>query len=116
MQNDEIINVEQALERVLGHKEMYKKWLDRFFVPQTLEDVRISFSEKDYDKAHFALHKLKGTAANLSINTLSDCAIDLDYKIKAKEPFDELSADLQKVIEEYERAETFYRDNTSLFI
>lgn len=106
-----IIDVNEALGRVLGHKAMYKRWLDNFFVPATMSVVNDAFGEQDYEKMHTAVHKLKGTAANLSINVLAEQARVLDDLIKNATPFAELREVFDGLAECYEKAERLYRSN-----
>lgn len=81
-----LINVEEGLERVLGRRDIYRRWLDDFFSGATNEimsAVMSAAAANDGEKMHFALHKLKGTAANLSLTMLAQKAAELDEHIKA---------------------------------
>jgi HPt (histidine-containing phosphotransfer) domain-containing protein len=111
--NQESIDLAEALHRVLGHKEMYKRWLESFFVPETLSEVFDAFEAQDYALAHKALHKLKGTAANLSVKKLAEQARNLDEKIKAKVSFHELEKDLSLLKACYDEAHSNYMLNAS---
>lgn len=113
MENNEIgiIDIGEALKRVLGHKDMYKRWLETFFDPQTMEVVHDAFNRKDYADAHKTVHKLKGTAANLSVNRVAEQARVLDDMIKAETPFADMEQQLRVLQETYDEAEMLYYSN-----
>ena len=107
----EIIDVNEALGRVFGHKAMYIRWLDSFFTPVTLKPSYDAFEKQDYEQMHAAVHKLKGTAANLSINILAEQARVLDDLIKDASSFEELRRVFERLVGLYEQAECMFRSN-----
>lgn len=111
MWDNSLINLNEAITRVLGHKDMYQRWLNEFFVSETLDFPKEAFSLKNYEQAHKAVHKLKGTAGNLAITKLTDQAAFLDEKIKNKEPFENMTVDFEKMIFRFNEAETMFKEN-----
>ncbi len=116
MWDEKIIDLDEAMDRVLGHKEMYKRWLDGFFIPETLQVADEAFIEEDYDAAHRAVHKLKGTAGNLAIKKLFEQARNLDELIKAQTDFSQLTGELNKLKEYFYEAKEMYNNNVDLIL
>ncbi|MCL2078080.1 MAG: hypothetical protein FWH08_06730 [Oscillospiraceae bacterium] len=109
----DIINLDDALTRVMGRKDLYKGWLDAFFNDESLEPVDEAFKNKDYVAAENALHKLKGTAANLSVVKVREQTVLVSEKIKEREEFNSISGDLKKLRKEFYNAKKMYEDNIS---
>ncbi|MCL2109318.1 MAG: Hpt domain-containing protein [Oscillospiraceae bacterium] len=109
--NFEMIELKSALARVLGHKEMYKGWLDKFFTDETFAPVEECFAARNHEAACKALHKLKGTSSNLSVMRVYKQTESLEAKLKANQSFDEVAADFDKLREEFHAAAKMYREN-----
>lgn len=107
----EIINLNDALPRVLGHKVMYKGWLDKFFADGSFAPVEAALASRDYEEAHNALHKIKGTASNLSIVKVYKHAEELERKLKDKADFDSLADEIKVLRAEFDEAKQMYSDN-----
>lgn len=111
MWDNGVINLDEAISRVLGHKDMYIRWLNEFFVPETLAQPKEAFGNKNHEQAHKAVHKMKGTAGNLAITALTNQAASLDEMIKNQTPFEEMAADFEKMISRFNEAELMFREN-----
>lgn len=111
MWDNNVINLDEAISRVLGHKEMYKRWLNDFFVPETLTPPKEAFDSKNHEQAHKAVHKIKGTAGNLAISALTSQAAYLDEMIKKETPFEDMTKDFDCMISRFKEAETMFREN-----
>lgn len=109
-ERENIINIQEAMERVLGHNDMYLRWLDDFFVDETMQKVSSAYESGDYDMAHSAVHKLKGTAANLAVLTLAETARMLDDKIKERATFDSMREIYEKLFADYKEANDYFRE------
>ena len=107
----EIIDLSDALPRVLGHKDMYKGWLDKFFIEASLSPVDEAFSIKNHDSAYNATHKIKGTASNLSIMKVYKIAESLEKKLKDNVAFDLLTDELEELRKEFWAAAKMYGEN-----
>ncbi|MCL2696550.1 MAG: Hpt domain-containing protein [Oscillospiraceae bacterium] len=106
-----IINLDDAITRAIGRKELYKGWLDSFFKDENFISVEEAFDNKDYEAASGALHKMKGTAGNLSVMVVFSQADGLCEKIRAGEDFNSLAGDLNKLRDSFYSAKKMYNDN-----
>jgi len=109
-----VINLDEAITRAMGRKELYKGWLDSFFKDESFTHVSDAFEKKDYEAVGAALHKIKGTAGNLSVLTVFKQAGELDAKIKNEPSFDSLAEDLEKLREYFYAAKKMYTDNINV--
>ena len=106
-----VINLEDAMIRVLGRKDMYKRWLDTFFNDDGFDLINEAFEKKDHEAAHRSMHKLKGTAGNLSVAAVYEQAKLIDDKLKTNADFDSLSCELEKLREYFYFAKKMYESN-----
>jgi len=106
-----MINLDEAITRSMGRKELYKGWLDGFFRDETFEPVDKAFTNNDNTAAEAALHKLKGTAGNLAVKKVHVLAEDMCARVKAGETTDSMTGDLEKLREDFVNARTMYNDN-----
>lgn len=111
MWDNSVINLEEAMTRVLGHKDMYIRWLDEFFQPETFNYVNSAFEERDHTRAHWAIHKIKGTAGNLAITNLFKSAMELDERVKRNDDFDAMTHDKEALYAIFEAAGKMFREN-----
>lgn len=111
-----IINLDEAMSRVLGRKELYKGWLDTFFKDESFNAVAQAFESKDYTAAYNALHKLKGTAGNLSVAKVFDIATKLDVRIKAEDDFDSLAEGLETLKDSFYSAKSMFEENIDVLM
>ena len=101
------INIEEALERLDGNKELYREILNEFSKgnDNTIYEIRDAVAGKDMILARRLVHSLKGTAASISANTVRAAAIQLEKAIKQEAPdgvdslIDNLENVLNKVLE-----------------
>ena len=81
------IDVESGLQRVMGDKAVYVRFLKEFlsesymFVNRLNESIR----QNDMKAARMAAHSIKGTASNLSITEVAERASELEQAIKTEE-------------------------------
>ena len=111
-----VIDLDDAMVRVLGRKDLYKKWLDSFFSDKddSFGLINKSVETKDYDTAHRVMHKLKGTAGNLSVITVRDQAKLIDEKIQKTADLGELADDFAKLRECFDFAKRMYECNLNV--
>ena len=112
----DVINLDEALKRAMGRKDLYKRWLDSFFKEEVIEPSETAFKNKDYEAAHSALHKLKGTAGNLSVVKVFDAAGSLCERVTAKESMETLESGFLKLREEFLSAMKMYNENLNELI
>jgi HPt (histidine-containing phosphotransfer) domain-containing protein len=109
--NPQVINLDDAITRAMGRKELYKGWLDSFFDDKNFISVEEAFANKDYEAACGALHKMKGTAGNLSIMIVAAEAGALHDKVYAKADFTALTEDMQRLRDSFYGAKKMYTEN-----
>lgn len=82
------LDVDTALERLLGKTAVYVGLLRRFVVSQAVADTRIaaSIAGSEPDEAHRLLHTLKGLAATIGAASLRDVAARLEAAIETRQP------------------------------
>lgn len=108
MWDNTIINLDEALTRVMGRRDVYTRWLDKFFVEETLHEVKEAFASCSWSEAHSAVHKLKGTAGNLAVKKLAYQALLLDEMIKSEADFTRMQGDYDMLLEYFEEASNMY--------
>ena len=68
------INVEEALERVMGNEDLLDRLLGMFLADTQYDNLQAAVEAHDEDKAIAAVHSLKGTCGNLSMTTRVELA------------------------------------------
>ena len=98
------INIEEALERFDGNKELYREILNEFSKgnDNTIHEIRDAVARKDMILARRLVHTLKGTAASISANTVRAAAIEFEKAIKQEAPdgVDSLIDNLENALNE----------------
>jgi len=80
--NKEIIDVQDALKRIGGSMDLYKRLLNQFTGGDHIDPLEEALSTGALEEASRLIHSLKGVAANLSLIKLSAAAKELEDKIK----------------------------------
>jgi len=80
--NTELINVEDALKRIGGNMDLYKRLLNQFTGGNHIDPLEEALSVGAADDAARLAHTLKGVASNLSLIKLTAAATELEHKIK----------------------------------
>jgi len=80
--NQELVNVEDALKRIGGSLDLYKRLLGQFTGGDHIDPLEEALNVGAMEKASHLIHTLKGVAANLSLVKLSGAATDLEHKVK----------------------------------
>jgi len=108
-----LINVEDALKRVVNNKKLYAKLLTKFKDDNNLKELEDFLSAGDFEKAKSAVHTLKGLAANLSLVELHKQSLEMESQLKnnqinpnqideVKKAFSITLVEMDKVIKQYE--------------
>ncbi|MDR1755001.1 MAG: Hpt domain-containing protein [Eubacterium sp.] len=109
-----IIDLDEALNRVMGRKDMYVRWLDKFFLPETIAELEDVFKKRDIKAANAVLHKLKGTAANLAVTSVTEQTARLYERVKSGETdFVSMEEDYNAIIGAFHKASNMYLSNRS---
>jgi len=78
----ELINVDDALKRVGGNKDLYKRLLTQFTGGDHINPLEEALNSGNTEDASRITHTLKGVASNLSLIKLTAAATELEHKIK----------------------------------
>jgi len=78
----ELINVEDALKRVGGNMDLYKRLLNQFTGGDHINPLEEALSTGAIEDASRFAHTIKGVASNLSLIKLTAAATELEHKIK----------------------------------
>jgi len=94
---DEYINVEDALKRIGGSMDLYKRLLGSFTGGDHINPLEEALSVGAMEEASRLIHTLKGVAANLSLIKLSAVASELEHKVKDGADHSDTFAELKNV-------------------
>jgi len=95
--NEEFVDVKDALKRIGGSMDLYKRLLGQFTGGDHIDPLEEAFSTGALDEASRLIHTLKGVAANLSLVKLSTAAADLEHKVKTGIDHSESFQDLKNI-------------------
>ena len=98
--NEEYIDVDDALKRIGGNRDLYKRLLQRFLEGKQLEELDAALEKGDADEASRAAHTIKGVAANLSLVKLRTISTDLEMIIKEDLEYGEKLDELKEAYDE----------------
>lgn len=93
----EYINVEDALRRIGGNADLYKRLLGRFVAANNMESLENALRSGNLEESAHLAHTLKGVSANLSLNGIRSVSIDLEQAIKSGLDYSGHLARLKKV-------------------
>ena len=79
--NHEYVNVQDALKRIGGSMDLYKRLLKQFTGGDHIDPLEEALSSGAMEDASRKIHALKGVAANLSLIKLSEVAAELEHKV-----------------------------------
>ncbi len=91
----------QGLERFMGKKELYHRFLGKFLDDASYRDFCTAYEAGDLVTSEKTVHTLKGTSGNLSLMRLYRAADAMVQAVRKKEPSDELDALAKGVREAY---------------
>jgi len=113
MSDLKLIDVQDALKRVMNNEKLYAKLLTKFKGDNNLKELEDSLALGDLENAKSAVHTLKGLAANLSLVELHKQCLEMENQIKSnqinpnqidevKKIFSVTLEEMDKVIKQYE--------------
>lgn len=100
-------SIGESLSEVIGRlrmEERVKKYLLLFLEDPSFNELKEAFESKDAKTAFRAAHTLKGVAANLGLNKLSNTSSDLTEDLRPGVFTDKSQALLEKVEIDYTAA------------
>lgn len=91
------VDIEGTVERLKIAESMIKNLIKMTLTGDMLENAKSSFANNNLEDAKRTIHTIKGTAANVGLNGLSNLALEIEIKLKDDEYFD---FELLRVMEE----------------
>lgn len=95
-----LMNIDDALSRLMGSVKLYRKLLDKFLQSTDFESLRQSISAGDNVRCDEISHAIKGVAGNLSLTALYELSSTLMVQFREKRPEEAVIADFWKVKDE----------------
>ncbi len=77
-------DVNGTIQRFMGNEALYLKFLMRFLDDTSYDAIMENLANKDYTAVFNSAHTLKGVAANLGLNPVSDAAAKISDSLKNK--------------------------------
>lgn len=99
--------VEEAMERVLGSKDLYIKITKEFarVTKESISELKAALEQQDQSLLLRVSHTIKGSAANIAANNLSKHAADFEILAKQSETFEEQEvSELEQALLELEKS------------
>ena len=76
------IDVEDALKRIGGNMDLYKRLLGRFVEGNDMATMEAAISSGNVEEAARLAHTIKGVSSNLSLVKVAAASIDLEHSLK----------------------------------
>ncbi len=97
------INYDKGLERFMGNEALYDKFLGKFLYDSSYEEFELGVNGGDLAMAEKAVHTLKGTAGNLSMESLYRIADTTVKAIRSKKSTEEIQELADQVHDTYQQ-------------
>lgn len=94
------VNYNTLLNRFSKNEELLEKFIKKFPADQTEEKLVESFNVLNYEEMYIAVHTLKGVAANLGFENLSQICDQMGSRLK-KGDYSQVENDFEEVETEY---------------
>jgi len=99
MDNNEYMNLDDALTRIGGNLGLYKKLLVRFVDGNHFDALHNALVAGDLEEALRQAHALKGVSANLSLIKISSLSLELEQKLKENQDFSDCLTELEQAFQ-----------------
>lgn len=99
------ISAGSACRRLMGRKDLFFKYLDRFARESEFDKLDQAFRENDCDKAFRAAHSLRGSAGFIGADDMHDILVEITEGLRSgdlegnRERFIQLAHARQKIVE-----------------
>ena len=94
------INVDSALERMMGSEKMLEKYLGRFLEEKSYAALEAAMSNNDEEAARAAAHTLKSVCGTLGCEEMQNLVIEQEKALRAGQ-WAEAAAMMPKITEVY---------------
>jgi len=98
--NTEYVDIDDALKRVGGNLDLYKRLLGRFVDSDQLTDLEDAIRSEDQEHIRRAAHTLKGVSANLSLGKIRLLSLDIELAIKNGLDYSAIMTELREAYDE----------------
>jgi len=95
--NNEYVDVQDALKRLGGNLDLYKRLLNQFAGGNHIDPIKEALDTGALEEASHLIHTLKGVAANLSLAKLAEHARKLEADVKSNLDHTNAFAELKNV-------------------
>lgn len=102
-------DVEEALKRFMGKRELYCQCLISFISDETMEEIEDAWFEEHAKPLADAVHRMKGISGNLGFTALYTIASDMTCLFRA-DKYDEAVEKMPQLREEYRNIISILRD------
>lgn len=100
MEKKKVINFEEGIDRFVGSRKMYMKYVHRFQELNDYDDLVNAMQQDDCTIAFEMAHKLKGTTGNLSFDAMYEVTCELTELLRSN-AFEQAKLYFPKVEAEY---------------
>ncbi|MCQ5128316.1 Hpt domain-containing protein [Butyricicoccus faecihominis] len=97
------VDVETTLHRFVGNAALLNRFVKKFAQDPTYQQLRDAVAAGDVERIETSAHTLKGTAANLGFQKLSDNSAALVSAIREQKDAEQVRRLFQAVQEEYQK-------------
>ena len=94
--HEDYIDVNDALKRLGGNMNLYKRLLGQFIAGNHIEPLEEALKNGAKDDASRLVHTLKGLAANLSLVKLRAFSTELEHQVTDDTDYTETLAELKQ--------------------
>ena len=106
---------DMAGKRVMGKKELYKKFLVKFLADHSCEAIAEHIGGNNYEEAFNSAHTLKGVAGNLGLDPIYEKASEITELLRGKQPDEVDRTKVDAVVEELRRINGIFKDIISKY-
>jgi len=91
----EYIDQDEALSRIGGNMNLYKKLLGRFADGSAYDELERAIHGSNMEEAAHQAHSLKGVSANLSLTKIRSLSTQLEQLLKDKDDYSSCLVELK---------------------
>jgi HPt (histidine-containing phosphotransfer) domain-containing protein len=99
IKSEDYIDIQDALKRVGGNKDLYKRLLTQFTGGDYIAPLELALNKGAMEDASHLIHTLKGVSANLSLVKLKTVSAELELLIKNNSEYSDCFTELKKVFD-----------------
>lgn len=101
--------VDAAINRFMGNKALYRKFLLKFLNDHSYEAIVEHVQGGNYEEAFNSAHTLKGVSANLGLDPIYKGASEITELLRGKQPEEVDKAKVDAALDELGRVSEIFR-------